>query len=591
MSGTVRIRDLHFLYPGAAEESLRGADLSVEAGEFVAIIGNNGSGKTSLCKSLNGLIPHFHRGDMAGSVEVCGIDTRSASVGALAFHVGYVYQDFENQLLRPKVRDDVAFGPLNFGLDDYQERAARALELMELEPIADRFIWELSGGQKHLAALAGVLALDPEIIVVDEPIAQLDPVNAKRVYDRLRLLNREYGKTIIVIEHHTEFVGEFCGTVALMGEGVVDWKLPTAEALSRTDELREHDIFPPQVTQVASRIGVDGSPYPVTIAEAVSTLPRPPSRALPPAAPGQVQGVTAASNPAEDADSDTRLRPPTPGSSRLPVIRFRGVTHHYPMLDRSQHRVIDGVSLELNEGERVALVGSNGAGKSTIMRLIAGIIRPGEGTVEVGGLLTSERLAEELASTISSVFQNPQEMFIEDSVKGDVSYYPRAIGLADADEMVRFVLQRFRLDLLAERDARLLSGGQQRRVSLGIGAVARPAVLMLDEPTSSLDVANRRDVLAMLDDLSDWVKTTLIATHDMELVAEWASRVIVLEAGRVVADASPREVFTDLALVERAQLRLPQVTSLSHAMSLAPVALTVREFCERYQRVEDERVG
>lgn len=580
MDGTIRIRDLRFLYPGAQEESLRGADLSVETGEFVAVIGNNGSGKTTLCKSLNGLIPHFHRGDMGGSVEVCGLATLEQSVGALAFHVGYVYQDFENQLLRPKVADDVGFAPLNFGLSDYEERSARALELMELEPLAERYIWELSGGQKHLVALAGVLALDPSIIVVDEPIAQLDPENARRVYDRLRVLNREHGKTILVIEHHTEFVGEYCSSVVLMSAGTVAWKLPVHDALSRTDELARHDIFPPQVTQIAASIDADNRPYPVTLAEATDVLAPLVRRA----------GVGAHDH---DPEAPVGITSSDAGRSPAarPVVSFRGVTHRYAMLERTERTVLDNLTLDLHEGERIALVGSNGAGKSTIMKLIAGIIRPSEGSVTVGSLETSSTLAEELASTVSFVFQNPQEMFIEDSVRGDIAYYPKAVGLSDAGEMIDFVLSRFRLAELAERDARLLSGGQQRRVSLAIGAVSRPAVLLLDEPTSSLDVANRRDVLAMLPDLSEWVKTTVIATHDMELVAEWASRVIVLEEGRLVDDADPRSVFGDRRLVTRAQLRLPQVTSLSHALSVTPVALTVREFCNRFVEQADERVG
>ncbi len=580
MDGTIRIKDLHFLYPGAKKETLRGTNLAVDQGEFTALIGNNGCGKTSLCKTMNGLIPHFHHGKLAGEVTVCGLETTSSSAGTLAFHVGYVYQDFENQLLRPKVFDDISFAPLNFGLEDYQERAVMALELLELEDISDRYIWELSGGQKHMVALAGVLALDPSVIIVDEPIAQLDPENARHLYDRLHTLNKDQGKTIIVIEHQTDFVGKYCESVILMAEGKVLWKLPTAEALCRTEELKKHDIYPPQVTQVAVELKLSlgipsASLYPVTIKEAEKLFGEKTHTA-------EVEGnrsLYAANSPPESAEFSDEV-----------ILSFEKVTHKFPMLDHSFKTVLDNITINFRKGEKVALVGSNGAGKSTMMKLIAGIIRPTEGTVIINGRNTAKSLPEELADTVSWVLQNPQEMFIEDSVKGDVAYYPKAVGLDNAEEMTELVLEQFHLGPLTERDARLLSGGQQRRASLAIGAVARPKVLLLDEPTSSLDIANRKDVLGMLGFMDAWIHTTIIATHDMELVVEWANRVIVLEEGRVIADNTPQRIFDDEDLAHRARLCPPQVIELSHIIKLRPVALTVKDFCTLYSERSYARV-
>ena len=556
MDGSIRLNDIHFTYPGATEESLRGADLTIEPREFVAIIGNNGSGKTSLCKVLNGLIPHFHRGDFSGEAEVAGQSVVQSGVAQLAFHVGYVYQDFENQLLRPKVADDVGFAPLNFGLDDYQERAERALQAMQLQEIRDRFVWELSGGQKHLAALGGVLALDPSIVVVDEPVAQLDPENAGLVYDRLAELNRKQGKTVLVIEHHTEFVAEYCDWVVLLDRGRVQWKLPVAEALNRTEDLVAHDIFAPQVTQVAGECGIP-SPLPTTLADATARL----------------RTAVPSLGPAAESEAST--------TNDGALITLDGLTHYYPMLDRSHREVLSDLSLVIRAGENVALVGSNGAGKSTVLRLLAGIMRPSFGSVTIAGHDTRNVLVEELNQEVSLVLQNSQEMFIEDSVERDIGYFPTSFGMEDGAGLIAQVLERFRLTALADRDARLLSGGQQRRVSLAIGAVSRPSVLLMDEPTSSLDIANRRDVLAMLDELSAFVRCAIVATHDMELVAEWATRVIVLEEGRLVADGTPREVFSDPDLVRRARVRLPQVTRLCHRLNLRPVALTVSEFVAR----------
>lgn len=552
----VTIDNLSFTYPARTEPTLCGLSLIINQGEFCALIGNNGSGKTSLCKALNGLIPHFHRGDFQGSVHVGELETTSSSVGALSFHVGYVYQDFENQLLRPKVRDDVAFAPLNFGLEDFRERADRALGLLGLNELADRFVWELSGGEKHLVALAGVLSLDPRIVVVDEPVAQLDPVNAAVVYERLAELHRNLGKTVIVIEHYTQFIAEYCTSVVMLHDGSVAWKRSVSEALSDVEELARHDIYPPQVTQIAYGMRIDGHRLPITLDETVEALT---SRG----------GVTRAA----EAPSER----PTVRSGRDTMIRIDSLSFDFPTLDRGERTVIRDLSLEIRDGERVALVGSNGAGKSTLLRLIAGIAQPCDGAVVVSGRDTRKLLPEEMADVVSFVYQNPEEMFIDDSIRRDIEYYPKAIGRTHYKDAVDMAIERFRLSELAEYDGRLVSGGQRRRVSLAIGTVARPAVLLLDEPTSSLDVANRRDVKSMLGELSDWVRITIIATHDMELVADWADRIVVLEEGVIVYDGTPREVFSNPALVERARIRVPQVVELSRRLGVDPVFLTVDE--------------
>ena len=196
MMNAVEIAHLTFTYPGASQPTLRDISLQIQKGDFLAIVGNNGCGKSTFCKTLNGLIPQFISGDFQGSVRACDLDTRETDVGTLARKVGYVYQDFENQIVRPTV--------LNYAMPDYRERGLQALEQCRLKGKQDDFIWQLSGGQTHLLALAGAVSLQPEVLILDEPIAQLDPKHADQIYAVLRELNENYGKTIIVIEHHTE---------------------------------------------------------------------------------------------------------------------------------------------------------------------------------------------------------------------------------------------------------------------------------------------------------------------------------------------------------------------------------------------------
>jgi energy-coupling factor transport system ATP-binding protein len=563
---TISIEDLTFRYPGGENPVLSGADLTIESGEFTAIVGGNGSGKTTLCKTFNGLIPHFFEGTFDGTVRVAGTDTAESSVAELSRHVGYVFQDFENQLVQETVRDDVEFAPLNYGLDDYAERATRALEAVGLAHLEDRFIWELSGGQQHLVALAGVLAMDPEFVFIDEPAAQLDPYNARETYEQLRRLHDDHGKTIIVIEHHSEFIGQYCDEMALVADGDVAWKEPVPVGLNRLEELLAHDIHPPQVTQVADSLpaeqGVlpDGR-YPVTVDEAVAAFSPVPRQA----ADGGTDTTASDATCGTDTDRDD------------PLVTIEGVSHGYPTLREGHNHVLNELELELYGGDSVALVGANGAGKSTLLRLITGLEPPDEGTVTVLGRETNDTLPEELADDTVYIHQNPEEMFVEDSVRKDVAYYLENRNADDIEARVGEILESLDLESLAHRDGRLMSLGQQRRASLGIGLATDPTVVLLDEPTGSLDLQSRREVTGMLRKAKSRVETVVIASHDLQLVAEWADRVLVMDDGEVIADAPPSVVFADRELLARTGLSQPQVVELGDRLGMDAPVLTTDE--------------
>jgi energy-coupling factor transport system ATP-binding protein len=561
------VDELTFRYPGTDEAVLRDASVTIEAGEFTAIVGGNGSGKTTLCKAFNGIIPHFFEGEFDGSVTVAGTDTRESDVAALSTHVGYVFQDFENQLVQSTVKDDVEFAPLNHGLEDYEERAARALEVVGLEHLADRFIWELSGGQQHLVALASVLAMDPEFVVVDEPAAQLDPVNAREAYEQLRWLHEERDKTVIVIEHHSEFIADYCEEMVLVSDGGVAWKEPVEVGLNRLDDLLAHDIHPPQVTQIGDGLGDRGripdGRYPVTVDEAVEAF-------------GRLDHQSDAGRPVADGRGADGASETTDA-----LVTLSNVGHGYPTLREGHNRVLDGLDLDLYRGDRVALVGANGAGKSTLLRLITGLESPDEGTVSVLGRDTSETLPEELADETVYIHQNPEEMFVEDTVRKDVGYYLRNRGAEDVEDRVDEILSYLDLEHLAERDGRLMSLGQQRRASLGIGLATDPTVVLLDEPTGSLDLQSRKEVTGMLRKAESRVETVVIASHDLQLVAAWADRVIVMDDGAIIADEPPESVFSSPELLARTDLRPPQVVTLSDRLGIDPPELTAEAIIER----------
>lgn len=544
----IEVTDLSFRYPAAERDTLRNVNLTIQRGDFVAVVGGNGSGKTTLCKSFNGLVPHYWQGEFAGSVRVNGVDTWGTDVSELSQTVGYVYQDFHHQLVRPTVRDEVAFAPLNFGLADHAERTDEALAALGIEHLADRFVWQLSGGQAHLTALASVLAMRPDVVVVDEPVAELDPSRAHEVYRRLRALNAT-GITVVTIEHHAEFIAEYAESVVLMADGAPVWHLPIDEAVNRTDELAEHGIPAPQVVVACRELGADQSPRSVAAA-AEFIRSRGPVGAAP-------------------------ARPEPDVSTGDVVLTARDVTHSRRAVGGDLQPILDHLDLDLRRGERVALVGGNGAGKTTLLRILAGIDVPRSGTVSLAGVDTRERSAAHLAGHASYLYQHPARMFLTDSIRGDVRMFPAGRMVPDVDHLVERVLRQVRLVDVADRDGRMLSGGQQRRASLAIGLAMRPSVLLLDEPTSSLDIESRDDVIAMLAELGDAIDCSVVATHDMHLVADWATRVLVLRNGRICADLTASALFANAELLQEANLVPPQIARLGAELGLDPVPLDV----------------
>lgn len=588
----IEIRNVSFTYPGSELPVLNQVNLMIEPGSFTAIIGGNGSGKSTLCKLLNGLIPHYYSGDFEGEVHIHSQSTAQKTVAQLSRRVGYVYQDFDNQLVRPTVLDEACFAPLNYGLPDYKDRALHALELCGLTHLQHRYIWELSGGQKHLLALAGALSLGAEILIVDEPVSQLDPSHARQVYEVLRELNQNHGKTILVIEHHAEFIADYCQEVCLLDQGQVLWKRPVSEALNSLNDLERLGIQPPEVTQAAVYLAAlqdaNGSirrnpnekqsqqaAYPITTEAAIPYFKQPLLTL-----PDETPALWTSSG---DLSAEDEHHPDD--DQRNPVIQFNGASLNYRTIRKAERTVLHGIDLTLYEGERIALIGNNGAGKSSLLKLIAGITKPSDGSVAVLQQDTRSISIEQLSRDVAFVFQNPEDMFIEDSVRKEIAYCLKRRGYPDADDTLQRMLHSFRLEPLQERDARLLSGGQQRRVSLAIGAAIRPAIMLLDEPTANLDLATREELLGTLEELNQHVRTVLIATHDMQLVHRWATRVIVMHDGRVLADGTAAQVFANPELIRRAGLALTQSMELSAALGLQPPCGSPTELADRLYRI------
>ena len=557
----LEIKDLTFTYPGAVAPTLNHVDLNIEKGDFIAIVGNNGCGKSTLCKVMNGLIPHFITGEFDGTVLAGGLDTQTVEIGDLAKIVGYVYQDFENQIVRPTVLDDASYACMNYAMPDYLERGKLALKNCGLEGKDDEYIWQLSGGQTHLLALAGAVSLEPEVLILDEPIAQLDPRHADLIYGILKDLNERLGKTIIVIEHHTEYIADYCKHVVLLKEGHVEWMLPTKDALDKVETLQASNIFPPQVTLAAYHLREQGK------------LDR--DLVLPSTIPDGKKVFR------ELAFVEPKIQEKKSHGKDVSVS-FRNVSVSYRTVKGEPKKIYEQLNLDLYKGEKIALIGSNGAGKSTMMKLMTGLVKPNEGEIYIKNLAVHETKPEKLSKYVSMVYQNPEDMFIKDSIEADIAYAMQVRNVEDWKANTDALLERFRLTNLKDRDGRLLSGGQMRRASLAIGVALRPEILLLDEPTANLDIATRKEIMKTLKDMEDITDTVMIATHDMQLVSEWAERIIVLYQGHVLADGSRNEIFGNKEVVERVGIRPPDIFTMGKELHKDAFCYTVNEFLQSF---------
>ena len=428
--------------------------------------------------------------------------------------------------------------------------------------LKDSYIWQLSGGQKHLVALASVLATKPKYIIIDEPVAQLDPYHARMSYEKLKLLNEKYNITIIVIEHHTEFIADYCKEVALVKSGVVKWKKDVKSALTSVEELVECNIFPPQVTQLAYNLfGNLEKKLPITTKEGKEFFNK------------------------EELYID-KSRKDNLEQSKL-ILELKNVVAGYKDYTKQDKVVIKDMNLKFYEDEKIAIVGNNGAGKSTILKMLSRLVKPISGEICLKGENIVKKSPEEVCNLVSYIQQNPEEMFIDDSIEKDVAYFLKSREIENYESIVDDILKELNLEKIRTKDARLLSGGQQRRVSLAIGMGMTPEVILLDEPTASLDISSRRELLKLLEILKKYIKISIVATHDMQLVADWATRVIVMNEGKIIFDGCTKELFKNKEVLFKANLVPPQIVELSHELNMDDMVLSIEDV-KSINKVKDE---
>ena len=546
----LELHGVRFRPDGAAKPVLDGIDLEVRRGEWVLIMGPSGAGKTTLALCMNGIVPHSVTGDFEGHVRVAGRSTTDTSVAEMATDVGIVFQDPDAQIVHEIVRDEVYFGLENLRRDPAEivERAHEVLRTVGIFPLVNAEIISLSGGQKQRVSLASVLALSPQILVLDEPTANLDPQGMRDVFTAIERINREHGVTVVMVEHHVDELAEKVDRVVVLEQGRVVLDDAPAKVFTITaSSAAQRGLWLPQATELAHsmdrRMGADLLPVSAAgCIERVGELLRP-------------SGIQERAAPSETPAA-------APSEMGMSLLEVTGLSFAYP----GGGDVLKNVSLRLMRGGITALVGPNGSGKTTLAKCITRINQPPAGAIFLDGVDITKMSQQELTRRVGYVFQNPDHQFVTDRAFDEVAYSLR-IRRTPEDEIARRV--RRMLDLLElgrrEEDSPFgLSVGERRRLSVATMLILEQELVILDEPTIGQDLARSNALFQILDRLCREQGTTMIfITHDMRLVADWCPRTIVMTEGAVLYDGPTAGVFETPDLLARAHLVVPPVVEVA----------------------------
>jgi energy-coupling factor transport system ATP-binding protein len=517
----VEVSGLTFRYRRASQPAIRAVSLTVLAGEVVLVAGPSGCGKSTLIRAINGLIPHAYSGDLEGSVRIDGQSTTELKLRDLARTVGTVLQDPAKQIVGATVESELAFGPENFGVprEEIRDRIREVAEQAGIQKLLGRETSALSGGERQLLAVAGILMLRPRLLVIDEPLANLDPATAERLLALLRTLADE-GSSIVIVEHRVE------ESLGLRPDRVLYLEDGETRYLGAVDGFLE--IADPESVKL---------PFDI------------------------VARRVAAGTPDDEPPATTLAERRGPAPDATPRLEYRGVT-----ADIAETEILHGVDARLGPAETVAVLGPNGSGKTTMFRTAMRLLQISGGALLVDGESSADKRTIDLVETFGYVFQSPSQMLFARTVEQELLFGPRMMGRDPEtfEELVEDALRRTSLaDLedIRERPPLAMSFGQQKRLALAIALTLRPRTLILDEPSAGQDhrtaQAFMREVTAI-----PGLESLYFVTHDVDLALTHADRILLFRDGRVVADGSPMEVIADTARWRACDLR---VTSLMEA--------------------------
>lgn len=559
MSAIIEMECVSFSYGTATDGAyaLKDIDLSVEEGTFVGLIGPSGAGKSTLASAITGAIPHHYRGRLFGSTLVAGLDTCEAPLTDIAKVVGSVLQDIDAQMVASVVEDELLFGLENFGIDhrEIEGRIASALDAVGIADLRHREIATLSGGQKQKVAIAAILAMTPRVIVMDEPTSALDPASARDVFEVLRRAKELTGMTVILIEQTVALLAEYCDRVVVIDQGRIALDGTPTDVFSHGETLRAIGVDTPRTVRISNSLaeaGLAPNDSPALTLDGAESLV---AGILAPGLSKSSPIVPCALGDGPNARNTTDERPI--------IVDVAGAAYSYG----TGQAGIEGIDLTVRAGEILAVVGQNGAGKTTFTKLLNGLIKPSAGVVRIAGLDTRTTPVSALASHAAALFQNPDRQLCRNTVVEEISFGLELQGApADAArERARRVAATFGLPENASPFN--LSRGQRQMVALASVVALEPELIILDEPTSGLDYRECMTVMETVRQRALDGAAVVMVCHDMEVVSDFADTLAVMTEGRLIEVGPSREVFANDALLAHARIAAPCVPALGKRLA------------------------
>lgn len=557
--------------------ALNKVNLSIYTGEFVGIIGPSGAGKTTLASLFSGAIPHHYSGHLSGTVNIAGYDTNSLELTNIACLIGSVIQDIDAQMVAANVEDELLFGLENFSVphDEILPRIENALETVGITNLRNRDLDTLSGGQKQKVAIAAILALKPKVMVLDEPTCALDPVSSRMIFDVLRDLNRNFGITVVVIEQKVALLSEYCKRLIVLSKGELVMDAPTGVALKNADLLSEVGINYPRTTHLIKQLQEEqicsNSELTVGVEETVDTI----VKTLQSDIPNTFDSfdISDSSNISETSDeNNANILESVNELSGSHIIKSNSFANpclslnHVSFAYTNGVKALEDVSFNANSGELIALIGRNGAGKTTITKIINGLLRPTEGSVVIDGIDTKTLRISQIAKYVSTLFQNPDYQLCKETVLEEVAFSCKLIG-EDSNQAQAHAMEVIeKLNLNPLDIPFMLSRGQRQMVALAATVVTCPKILVLDEPTCGLDYRECVRIMQVVEDLRDHGCCVIMVCHDMEVVLDYATRLITINDGKLIIDGCARDVFENPEVTKAASLCPPLLCSVSKGL-------------------------
>jgi len=574
----IQIENLSYVYPSATR-ALNDISLEVFPGEYLGIVGANGAGKTTLCMFLNGVIPNVVGGRVSGTVQVCGMDTFEHFVFDIAQNVGLVLQDPESQLFSADVRSEIAFAAENRGIprDEIIERMHEVLKIVRLEALASRLSDELSGGQKQRLAIAANLIVRPKILVADEPTSQLDPVGKEEVFSTLSSLNKDFGMTVVIASHDVDEIERYADRLIVLDHGSIILQGPPDEVFREVDALDRLFVHVPDLARLGKSIHLGGEQQlSLKVSEAADQIKT------------WLGGEKAAgSKPFEEPSASAQVAHDEVSKAEL-AVEVKNLTYAYP---GTSAPAISNMNFSIPKGQFVGIIGQNGGGKTTIMKCLVGLLKPSRGEIYLENKPLTGQKVGDIATQIGLILQNPDTQLFCMSVEEEIRFGLENLKL-EPEEIERRTEESLKITNLGEYRQLYpfkLSLGDRRKVAVASIVAMRPQILIFDEPLTGQDYKGRYELVNLAAELHQAGHTVIMISHDMELVARYTQRTLVVGKGQLLLDSPTRDVFDHVSLLRGTFIEPPEIIRLAQELrgcGLQSGLLSIDQVTEGIQKLK-----